>query len=47
MTSVLAEIEVPRALRRTAPSKLVGVAAVLARLSRMEIDGPVRATAAA
>ena len=47
VTSTLAELEVPRALRRVAPARLAGVSAVLARLSRMEIDGPVRATAAA
>jgi hypothetical protein len=47
VTSALAEVEVPRALRRVAPERLGGVAAVLARLSRMEIDAPVRATAAA
>ncbi|MCX6462839.1 MAG: type II toxin-antitoxin system VapC family toxin [Pseudonocardiales bacterium] len=47
VTSALSEVEVPRALRRVAPDRLGGVAAVLARLSRMEIDAPVRATAAA
>ncbi len=47
VTSALAEVEVPRALRRVAPARLAGVSAVLARMSRMEIDGRVRATAAA
>jgi uncharacterized protein len=47
VTSTLAEVEVPRALRRVAPARLPGVSAVLARMSRLEIDGPVRATAAA
>lgn len=47
VTSVLAEVEVPRALHRVAPARLTGVAAALARVSRMEIDGPVRATAGA
>jgi predicted nucleic acid-binding protein len=47
VTSTLAEVEVPRALRRVAPARLAGVSAVLARISRVEIDGPVRATAAA
>ncbi len=47
ITSTLAEVEVPRALRRVAPERLGEVAAVLARLARMEIDAPVRATAAA
>ena len=47
VTSTLAEVEVPRALRRVEPARLAGVSAVLARLSRVEIDGPVRATAAA
>jgi predicted nucleic acid-binding protein len=46
-SSVLVEVEVPRALRRTAPEGLVGVPLVLARLYRLEIDAAVRATAAA
>lgn len=45
--SVLVEVEVPRALRRTAPEGLVGVPHVLTRLYRLEIDTAVRATAAA
>ncbi|HEY3263204.1 MAG TPA: type II toxin-antitoxin system VapC family toxin [Pseudonocardiaceae bacterium] len=47
VTSMLAEIEVPRALRRSAPRRLGVVTGVLARLDRFEIDAPVRATAAA
>lgn len=45
--SALVEIEVSRALRRSAPQALAFVPAVLARLYRMEIDGTVRSTAAA
>ncbi|TCO65327.1 type II toxin-antitoxin system VapC family toxin [Actinocrispum wychmicini] len=47
VTSVLAEVEVPRALRRGVPRVLGAVTSTLSRLDRMEIDGPVRATAAA
>jgi hypothetical protein len=47
LTSVLAEIELPRALRRTEPDLLADVPGVLARLARHEIDGTVRSTAAA
>jgi predicted nucleic acid-binding protein len=47
VSSALVEVEVPRALRRSAPQALVGVPAALARLYRVEIDGTVRATAAA
>jgi predicted nucleic acid-binding protein len=46
VTSVLAEVEVPRALRRGAPGVLGAVTSTLSRLDRMELDGPVRATAA-
>jgi predicted nucleic acid-binding protein len=46
VTSVLAEIELPRALRRTEPGLLSEVPAVLARVARHEIDATVRATAA-
>jgi predicted nucleic acid-binding protein len=45
--SALVEVEVPRALRRSAPHALVGVPAVLSRLYRVEIDATVRATAGA
>ena len=45
VTSVLAEVEVPRALRRSSPVHLAAMPAVLARISRVEIDAAVRATA--
>jgi predicted nucleic acid-binding protein len=45
--SVLAEIEVPRAIRRVAPDALPAVPATLARLYRLEIDATVRSSAAA
>lgn len=47
VTSALAEVEVPRALRRSQPEVLGAVSATLNRLVRLEIDSPVRATAAA
>lgn len=47
VASALVEVEVPRALRRSAPQALVGVPAALARLYRVEIDNTIRATAAA
>ncbi|MEV4713530.1 type II toxin-antitoxin system VapC family toxin [Micromonospora sp. NPDC049374] len=47
VSSVLAEVEVSRALRRAAPQALVGVPTALSRLYRVEIDATVRATAAA
>lgn len=47
VSSVLIEVEVPRALRRSQPSGLALVAATLARMVRIEIDASVRATAAA
>ncbi|HEY0636311.1 MAG TPA: type II toxin-antitoxin system VapC family toxin [Pseudonocardiaceae bacterium] len=47
VTSVLAEIEVARALRRNSPERLAGMTAVLAKLGRIEISMAVRATAAA
>ncbi|PVZ11044.1 type II toxin-antitoxin system VapC family toxin [Actinomycetospora cinnamomea] len=47
VTSVLAEVELGRALRRTEPDLLSAVPAVLARLYRCEIDASVRTTAAA
>jgi len=47
VASALVEVEVPRALRRSQPGVLGGVAAVLARLHRVEINAAVRATAAA
>ncbi|MBL7493468.1 type II toxin-antitoxin system VapC family toxin [Frankia sp. AgB1.9] len=45
-TSALAEIEVPRALRRVAPEALHAVPAVMAHLYRLEIDATVRSVAA-
>ena len=45
--SVLAEVEVPRAIRRVAPDALPAVPATLAHLYRLEIDGTVRNSAAA
>lgn len=47
VTSVLAEVELGRALRRTEPDLLSAVPALVARLYRCEIDATVRATAAA
>jgi predicted nucleic acid-binding protein len=47
VSSALVEVEVPRALRRCAPQALVGVPAAVGRLFRLEIDGTIRATAAA
>ena len=47
VTSVLAEVEVPRALRRSAPAQLAALPGVLARISRIEMDSSVRATAGA
>jgi hypothetical protein len=47
VASALVEIEVPRALRRSDPRVLGAVAAVLARINRMDMDASVRATAAA
>ena len=47
VTSVLAEVEVPRALRRSAPAHLAAMPSVLARISRIDMDASVRATAAA
>jgi predicted nucleic acid-binding protein len=46
VSSTLVEVEVPRALRRSAPQSLVGVPAALGRLFRLEIDATIRATAA-
>ncbi|MEU1641379.1 type II toxin-antitoxin system VapC family toxin [Micromonospora zamorensis] len=47
VSSALVEVEVPSALRRSAPQALVGVPAAVGRLFRLEIDGTIRATAAA
>jgi predicted nucleic acid-binding protein len=47
VTSKLAEVEVPRALRREEPTRLAAVPSVLAHLDRLDIDDAVRATAGA
>jgi hypothetical protein len=47
VTSVLSEVEVPRALRRSGPVYLAAMPGVLASISRVEMDASVRATAAA
>jgi predicted nucleic acid-binding protein len=47
VASALVEVEVPRALRRSAPQALVGVPAILTRIHRLEINATVRQTAAA
>lgn len=47
VASTLVEVEVPRALRRTDPGKLVAVPTLLAKLNRIPMDETVRATAAA
>jgi uncharacterized protein len=47
ITSVLAEVELPRAMRAAAPEGLSAVPGVLARLDRFEIDPVIRSTAAA
>jgi uncharacterized protein len=47
VSSQLIEIEVPRALRRHEAGSLAALPAALARVIRFELDGIVRATAAA
>ena len=47
VSSALVEVEVPRALRRSQPAALGMVAAKLSQVARMEMDAPIRATAAA
>jgi uncharacterized protein len=47
VSSALVEVEVPQALRRSAPQALVGVPAAVGRLFRLEVDSTIRATAAA
>jgi predicted nucleic acid-binding protein len=47
ITSAVAEVELPRAIRAVAPEGLPQVPAVLARLDRFEIDPVIRSTAAA
>jgi predicted nucleic acid-binding protein len=46
VSSVLVEVEVPRALRRSVPQALVGAPAAMGRLFRIEVDATIRATAA-
>lgn len=46
VSSALIEVEVPRAIRRSAPQALAGIPSALARLYRVEIDATIRATAA-
>lgn len=47
VSSALIEVELPRAIRRAEPSLLVDVPAMLARVSRYEVNEVVRAAAAA
>lgn len=47
VSSTLIEIELPRAIRRTDPSRLSDVPAVISRISRYEVDEAVRSAAAA
>lgn len=46
VSSALAEVELPRALRRTEPELVAAVPALLERIARYEIDELVRRTAA-
>ena len=46
ISSVLVEVEVPRALRRSDPTALPAVPATLARITRLEVDATVRVVAA-
>jgi uncharacterized protein len=47
VSSTLAEIEVPRALRRADPGRLAAAPTLLAKINKVEIDSVVRGTAAA
>ena len=47
VSSMLIEVELPRALRRVEPSLLADVPKIVARVARYEIDELVRAAAAA
>src|ERR1700722_16073690 len=47
VSSMLIEVELPRALRRVEPALLAGVPAIVARVARYEVDEVVRAAAAA
>jgi predicted nucleic acid-binding protein len=46
VTSALAEVELPRALRRTEPALVAAAPALLEHIARYEIDDLVRTTAA-
>jgi len=46
VSSALIEVQVPRALRRSAPQALIGVPAARGRVFRLEIDNTIRAPAA-
>jgi uncharacterized protein len=47
VSSMLIEVELPRAIRRLEPSLIADVPAIVARVARYEIDEVVRAAAAA
>jgi uncharacterized protein len=47
VTSELAEVEVPRALRRNSPARLAAMPAILAKVNRVKMDASVWATAGA
>lgn len=47
VSSAMVEVEVPRALRRVAPTSLPEIPATLGRLNRVEPDARIRAAAAA
>ena len=47
VSSALAEVELPRALRQSAPSLLTAAPVVLSRIGVCEVDGAVRSAAAA
>ena len=47
VSSMLIEVELPRALRRIEPALLADVPAIVARVARYEVDEVVRAAAAA
>jgi predicted nucleic acid-binding protein len=47
VSSAVAEVELPRALRRSEPALLAAVPALMARIAVYEMDELVRATAAA
>lgn len=42
VSSILVEVEVLRALRRSAPQALVGVPAAVGRLFQLEVDSTIR-----